>query len=126
MKDWASIAAFAQDAWKINTAAGFLTLNAGVRMSYWSFNKEFLVSPRVTLGFIPEKSPSWALRFATGLYYQSPFYKEYRMPVSDADGNQTILLNKDIKSQRSFHLIAGTDYTFRALNRPFKLSGEIY
>lgn len=120
------IAAFAQDAWKINTAAGFLTLNAGVRMSYWSFNKEFLVSPRVTLGFIPEKSPSWALRFATGLYYQSPFYKEYRMPVSDADGNQTILLNKDIKSQRSFHLIAGTDYTFRALNRPFKLSGEIY
>lgn len=120
------IAAFAQDAWKINTAAGFLTLNAGVRMSYWSFNKEFLVSPRVSLGFIPEKSPSWALRFATGLYYQSPFYKEYRMPVSDADGNQTILLNKDIKSQRSFHLIAGTDYTFRALNRPFKLSGEIY
>lgn len=120
------IAAFAQDAWKINTAAGFLTLNAGVRMSYWSFNKEFLVSPRVTLGFIPEKSPSWALRFATGLYYQSPFYKEYRMPVSDADGNQTILLNKNIKSQRSFHLIAGTDYTFRALNRPFKLSGEIY
>lgn len=120
------IAAFAQDAWKINTVAGFLTLNAGVRMSYWSFNKEFLVSPRVTLGFIPEKSPSWALRFATGLYYQSPFYKEYRMPVSDADGNQTILLNKDIKSQRSFHLIAGTDYTFRALNRPFKLSGEIY
>lgn len=120
------IAAFAQDAWKINTAAGFLTLNAGVRMSYWSFNKEFLVSPRVTLGFIPEKSPSWALRFATGLYYQSPFYKEYRMPISDADGNQTILLNKDIKSQRSFHLIAGTDYTFRALNRPFKLSGEIY
>lgn len=120
------IGAFAQDAWKINTAAGFLTLNAGVRMSYWSFNKEFLVSPRVTLGFIPEKSPSWALRFATGLYYQSPFYKEYRMPASDADGNQTILLNKDIKSQRSFHLIAGTDYTFRALHRPFKLSGEIY
>lgn len=120
------LAAFAQDTWKFNTSAGFLTVNAGLRMSYWSFNKEFLLSPRVTVGFIPEKHPSWALRFATGLYYQSPFYKEYRMPVSDADGNQTIELNKDIKSQRSFHLIAGTDYTFRALNRPFKLSGEIY
>ena len=118
--------AFAQDAWKINTSAGFLTLNAGLRLSYWSFNKELLLSPRITLGFIPEKAPSWALRFATGLYYQSPFYKEYRMPVSDAQGNQTIELNTDIKSQRSFHLIAGTDYTFRALNRPFKLSGEIY
>ncbi|MDE6089562.1 MAG: TonB-dependent receptor [Duncaniella sp.] len=118
--------AFAQDAWKINTSAGFLTLNAGLRLSYWSFNKELLLSPRITLGFIPEKAPSWALRFATGLYYQSPFYKEYRMPVSDAQGNQTIELNTAIKSQRSFHLIAGTDYTFRALNRPFKLSGEIY
>ncbi len=120
------VSAFAQDAWKINTAAGFLTLNAGLRMSYWSFNKELLLSPRVTIGFIPEQATSWALRFATGLYYQSPFYKEYRMPVTDADGNQTIVLNTDIKSQRSFHLIAGTDYTFRALNRPFKLSGEIY
>lgn len=118
--------AYARDAWKINTAAGFLTLNAGLRLSYWSFNKEFLVSPRVTLGFIPEKSPSWAFRFATGLYYQSPFYKEYRVPVSDNKGNQTIILNEDIKSQRSFHVIAGTDYTFRAMNRPFKLSGEVY
>lgn len=118
--------AYARDAWKINTAAGFLTLNAGLRVSYWSFNKEFLVSPRVTVGFIPEKSPSWAFRFATGLYYQSPFYKEYRVPVSDDKGNQTIILNDEIKSQRSFHIIAGTDYTFRALSRPFKLSGEIY
>lgn len=120
------VSAFAQDAWKINTSAGFLTLNAGLRMSYWNFNKELLLSPRLTVGFIPEQAPSWALRFATGLYYQSPFYKEYRMPVTDNDGNQTIVLNSDIKSQRSFHLIAGTDYTFRALNRPFKLSGEIY
>lgn len=63
---------------------------------------------------------------ATGLYYQSPFYKEYRMPVTDDKGNQTIILNEDIKSQRSFHLIGGTDYTFRALGRPFKLSGEVY
>ncbi|MCM1077245.1 MAG: carboxypeptidase-like regulatory domain-containing protein [Bacteroides sp.] len=119
-------ATFVQDAWKLNTSAGFLTINAGLRLSYWSFNKELLLSPRLTVGFIPEKAPSWALRFATGLYYQSPFYKEYRVPVSDENGNQTIELNSDIKSQRSFHLIAGTDYTFRAMNRPFKLSGEIY
>ncbi|MDE5989464.1 MAG: TonB-dependent receptor [Duncaniella sp.] len=118
--------AFAQDAWKFNTAAGFVTVNAGLRMSYWSFNKELLLSPRLNVGFIPEKSPSWALRFATGLYYQAPFYKEYRLPVVDDKGNRTISLNTDIRSQRSFHLIAGTDYTFRALNRPFKLSGEIY
>lgn len=120
------MSAFVQDAWKINTASGFLTVNAGVRMSYWTFNKEFLFSPRVNVGFVPEQSRNWAFRFATGLYYQSPFYKEYRRPVSDADGNTTIMLNDGIKSQRSFHLIGGADYTFRAMNRPFKLSGEIY
>lgn len=118
--------AFVQDAWKLNTSSGFLTVNGGVRLSYWSFNKEWLLSPRITVGFVPERSPSWAFRFATGLYYQSPFYKEYRLPVTDAIGNQTIVLNNEIKSQRSFHLIAGSDFTFRALNRPFKLSGEIY
>ncbi len=118
--------AFVQDAWKINTNAGFFTVNGGLRLSYWSFNKEVLLSPRVSVGFIPERAPGWALRFATGLYYQSPFYKEYRVPVTDAQGNQTIRLNEDIKSQQSFHIIAGSDYTFRALNRPFKFSAELY
>ncbi len=120
------VAAFVQDAWKFSTPAGFVTVNAGVRLSHWSFNKDTLVSLRASVGFIPERAPGWALRFATGLYYQTPFYKEYRMPVTDADGNQTIVLNEEIKSQRSIHFIAGTDYTFRALNRPFKLSGEVY
>lgn len=119
-------AAFAQDAWKINTSAGFLTINAGLRLSFWDFNKELLISPRLTAGFIPTNASSWALRFSTGLYYQSPFYKEYRMPITGLKGNQIIQLNSDIKSQRSFHLIAGSDYTFRALDRPFKLSGEVY
>lgn len=120
------LALFAQDEWKFATPAGFFTLNAGARASYWSFNREFLFSPRASIGFIPENAPGWALRFATGLYYQSPFYKEYRMPVTDEKGNQTIQLNRDIKSQRSLHFIAGADYTFRALSRPFRLSGELY
>lgn len=120
------LSAFVQDAWKFSTSAGFVTVNAGVRVSHWSFNKETLISPRASIGFIPERSPGWAFRFATGLYYQSPFYKEYRMPVADDSGNMSVVLNEEIKSQRSFHLIAGTDYTFRAMNRPFKLSGEVY
>lgn len=119
-------AAFVQDAWKISTDAGYITVNGGIRLSYWSFNKEFLFSPRINAGFVPENYHNWAFRFATGLYYQSPFYKEYRQPVMDADGNSTIILNTNIKSQRSFHLIAGSDYTFRAMNRPFKFSAELY
>lgn len=118
--------AFAMDSWRISTSAGYLTANAGLRMSYWSFNREFLLSPRINLGFVPEHDPRWAFRFATGLYYQTPFYKEFRQPVEDIDGNQVIVLNDSIKSQRSFHIIGGTDFTFRAMNRPFKLSAEVY
>ena len=120
------MALYAQDTWRMQTSAGYLNLNGGVRMSYWSFNKEFLFSPRISLGFVPDKAPQWSFRFATGLYYQSPFYKEYRMPVQDADGNTVIMLNDNIKSQNSFQIIGAADYTFRSFGRPFKLSGEVY
>ena len=127
-QDFASnrVAFFAQDTYKINSSLGLFSFNGGVRLSYWDFNKELLLSPRVNVSFIPEANNSFALRFATGLYYQSPFYKEYRMPVVDTDGNTIITLNKDIKSQRSLQFILGGDYTFRALDRPFKLSAELY
>ena len=118
--------AFIQDALRFTTSAGYLNLNAGVRASYWSFNKEFLFSPRASIGFVPDKAPTWSFRFATGLYYQSPFYKEYRLQQVDAEGNITIIPNKDIKSQRSVHFILGSDFTFRAMNRPFKFSAEAY
>ena len=120
------LAFYAQDTYRLQTSAGYLTINGGIRASYWSFNKEFLLSPRVSLGFIPDKAPKWAFRFATGLYYQSPFYKEYRQPVEDEMGNSIIRLNNDIKSPRSFQLIGGADFTFRSMSRPFKFSAELY
>ena len=119
-------AAYIQDSYRLSTSAGFLNFNGGVRLSYWGYNKEFLVSPRLSVGFVPDAAPRWAFRFATGLYYQSPFFKEFRMPVTDTDGNTVVLLNSDIKSQRSFQLIGGADYTFRAFNRPFKFTAEAY
>ena len=67
--------AYAQDAFKFRTKQGLFTLVAGVRGSYWTYNKEFLFSPRASLGFIPNFDQDLTLRFATGLYYQSPFYK---------------------------------------------------
>ena len=44
----------------------------------------------------------------------------------DEDGNTIIKLNNEIKSQRSIQFILGSDYTFRAFERPFKLSAEAY
>lgn len=118
--------AYVMDNMRFNSKYGYFTANAGVRLSYWSFNKEFLFSPRIHVGFVPEKNNRWAFRFATGLYYQAPFFKEFRMPVTDENGNQIIVFNENIKSQRSFQIILGSDYTFRAFNRPFKLTGELY
>lgn len=117
---------YVQDTYRLETGVGYFNINGGVRLTYWNYNKEFLVSPRFNIGFVPQANQRWAFRFATGLYYQSPFYKEYRMPVTDENGNTIVTLNQNIKSQRSFQFIGGADYTFRAFNRPFKVSGEAY
>lgn len=120
------MAAYIQDSYRLSTSAGYININGGLRFSYWDYNREFLVSPRVSVGFVPDAAPRWAFRFATGLYYQSPFFKEFRYPATDAEGNTIVSLNSDIKSQRSFQLIGGADFTFRAFNRPFKFSAEAY
>lgn len=119
-------AAYVQDTYKLMTDRGLWSINGGVRVSYWDFNKETLVSPRFSIGFVPERNNRLSLRLAGGLYYQAPFYKEYRYERTDTLGNVYIDLNHNIKSQRSIHAIVGGDYTFRALNRPFKFTTEIY
>ncbi|MDE6769460.1 MAG: TonB-dependent receptor [Muribaculaceae bacterium] len=119
-------ALFAEDALYLESSKFFITLNGGVRASYWDFNKEFLVSPRVNITLSPIDNSSWKYRAAVGLYYQSPFYKEYREAVADDLGNVNIRLNNKIKSPRSLQFVLGTDYIFRAMNRPFKITGELY
>ncbi|MDE6443215.1 MAG: TonB-dependent receptor, partial [Muribaculaceae bacterium] len=117
---------FAEDALYFDTEKLRMTLNAGIRYSYWDFNRESLVSPRVNLSLSPANNVHWNFRIATGLYYQSPFFKEYRETVVDDLGNGNIRLNNKIKSPRSIQLILATDYTFRAFSRPFKITGEVY
>ncbi|MDD2960789.1 MAG: TonB-dependent receptor [Muribaculaceae bacterium] len=120
------LAFFAQDSYKLLTNTGLFIFNGGIRFSYWDFNKEFLVSPRISVGFVPAANERFSLRLAGGLYYQSPFYKEYREEIIDENRNGYIQLNNKIKSQRSIQLIMGGDYTFRAMERPFKLTAELY
>ena len=120
------LSAYVQDAFKFRTKQGMFTLIGGIRGAYWSYNKELIVSPRVSLGFTPNFDSNLTFRAATGIYYQSPFYKELRTTVQDESGNDIIELNKDIKSQRSIHFIVGGDYTFRAADRNFKVSADLY
>jgi len=119
-------AAYLQDTYKLALGSGMLSLNGGLRVSHWSFNNETLFSPRVSVGYVPGGNTNWAFRLAGGMYYQAPFYKEYRRQVLTDEGVYEVELNDKIKSQRSIQAIFGTDYTFRALNRPFKFSAELY
>ena len=120
------ISGYLQDVFKFRTKQGLFTLVGGVRGSYWSYNREFIFSPRASIGFIPNFDQNLTFRLASGLYYQSPFYKELRTTVQDEYGNSIIQLNKNLKSQRSIHVIAGGDYTFRASGRNFKVSADMY
>lgn len=120
------LSAYLQDTWRVQSSKGYFNINGGVRATYWNFNKELLVSPRLNIGYVPENLHNWTFRFATGLYYQSPFYKEIRFAQTDALGNRTIKLNDKIKSQASYQVIIGSDYTFRFVDRPFKFSMEAY
>jgi hypothetical protein len=117
---------YIQDTYKFNTEHGLFSLTAGVRGSYWSYNDEFIFSPRASLGFVPSNVRNFTFRFATGVYYQSPFYKEFRKTQTNEQGDDYIVLNQDIKSQRSIHFILGSDYTFRVDYRPFKFTTELY
>lgn len=116
---------YAQDTYRRETKSGILSLNYGMRMSYWTFNKEFLCSPRLSIGYVPKRHENLTLRLATGLYYQRPFYKELKDTVT-YDHNTTIRLNRDIQSQRSFQVIGAIDYRFKLGTRPFLFSTELY
>ena len=118
--------AFLQDNYGWNALGGRFYLVTGLRFLYWTYNREALLSPRASLAFTPDSKPGLTLRVATGLYSQSPFYKEYRKTYIDPDGNSMIAMNSDIKSQHSLQVIVGSDYTFSAYGRPFKLTAEAY
>jgi len=118
--------AFVQDQYGWNAMGGRFVLLGGIRLSHWSFNGEWLLSPRASLRYTYGKERNRQARLAAGLYYQSPFYKEYRLSYTDADGNQMVEMNKDIRSQRSWQVILGWDNTFRAYDRPFKFTAEAY
>lgn len=122
----ARMQAYAQDTYKWHTNGGDLLLTAGARLNWWNFTNEVLVSPRASLVYMPGWKRDLTLRFATGLYYQSPFYKELKDTLTDNNGVTRYTLNKDLKAQRSVHVVLGADYYFRAWGRPFKFTAEAY
>ena len=113
----------------IKESAAKWALTFGSRIGYTSLNKELYITPRATFTYIPRaylvknnqiRRRTMAYRVSSGLYYQPPFYREYRT----FNGN----LNMNVLAQKSAHFVAGTDIYFNMWQReaPFKFSGEIY
>ena len=94
------------------------TLHYGVRFNYWSYNNQWLISPRIQYAFRPAGRKDLVLRLGGGLYQQPPFYRELR----DRRGQ----LNPTIRAQSSVHVIAGVDHQFQMFDRDFKVLAEVY
>lgn len=112
------ISGYAQYSTKFLWNENKVFVNIGARTTYWDYNNETTFSPRGQIALKPDWKKDMLFRFAAGIYYQPPFYREIRR----LDGS----LNSGIKSQQSVHFILGNDYEFTWMKRPFKLTTEAY
>lgn len=112
---------YLQNSWQFESERGGIwVLTAGLRANYWGYNGSVNVSPRAGVAFQPAKRPNMTFRLSGGVYVQPPFYRELRM----FDGS---LVGKDKASvQKSYQVVLGHEYQFKAWDRPFVLTSEIY
>ncbi|MGZ3863054.1 MAG: TonB-dependent receptor [Bacteroidia bacterium] len=95
-----------------------VTLTAGLRSNYWTFNTQNVISPRVTLAYDPNWKRDWVFRASYGYYYQPPFYRDMRGLNGKIDSS--------IKAQQSIHYVLSSDLNFKIWNRRFKFMNAIY
>lgn len=117
--------AFAQWSKRSSLGSSEVFYNFGVRAHQWNVNgqninskQQMVFSPRGQFSIKPNGKKDMLYRLSGGLYYQPPFYRELR------DVNGTV--NSNVKAQRSIHLVAGHEYSFKLWKRPFKLISEAY
>lgn len=105
------------------------SLQSGIRFGYTEINNDIYLTPRISFVIYPRfyynhngqlTRRNAQFRFATGLYYQPPAYREFRTLSGT--------LNLDVKAQKSFHFITGYEHHFAMWNRkqPFKLIIESF
>ncbi|MEN9941058.1 MAG: hypothetical protein RL286_554 [Bacteroidota bacterium] len=106
-----------------------INFQIGLRGGYTSVNQEPYFTPRMSISYAPA-AYMWQngkavrrgllFKFSSGLYYQPPFYREFRT----FDGNLAL----GVQSQKSFHAVLGSEFQFQMWGRstPFKLNSELY
>jgi len=104
-------------------------LSLGLRGHWWQANNEFFATPRVQFSWEPNKKynalvpdslkkKEKIIKLAAGGYFQQGFFRELR----DFSG----VLNRQLKAQRAWHLVAGTDRFLNMWSRKFKFTTEAY
>ena len=114
---------FLQDTWTWRREdVADVRLSAGLRATYWDLNGEFNLSPRAQVLYKPLGGRAdISYKLGGGLYVQPPFYRELRRP----DGT----VNRNLRSQKSAHLVAGltSDFYYGKRNpKKFRFIAEAY
>jgi hypothetical protein len=110
--------AYVQNSNRLYTQNAEYEFNYGIRANYSNLNHEIVVSPRAMVNVKPYWKKDISFFIATGIYDQPPFYKE----LLNYDG----VLYPNTKAQKSFQIVAGTDIHYKAWDRPFTFTTEIY
>lgn len=112
------ITSFAQGTYVIQNNKGEFQFTGGLRYHFWDYNDESFVSPRISVNYIPNWEKKVKFRFSTGYYQQTPSYREMLTINGQISNNPNL--------QKSIHYVLGQEYYFKAWNRPFKFSSELY
>jgi len=109
---------FTQGTYVFENLKGEFQLMGGIRYHFWDYNNESFLSPRASVNYIPNWKNKVKFHLSAGYYQQTPSYRE----MLDIDGE----ISNKLNLQKSIHYVLGQEYYFKAWNRPFKFSSELY
>jgi len=112
------LSSFTQASWIFDNSKTQYQVTVGLRYHYWDYSQMNFLSPRASIYFIPDWRNKVKFRISAGLYQQVPSYRE----MLKIDGK----ISDKIQFQKSVHYVLGQDYIFKAWNRPFKFTSELY
>ena len=112
------LTAYSQGNYTFNNQLGDFQLTAGLRYHYWSYNKDYFLSPRFSLNYIPNGERKMKFRLAIGNYQQMPSYRE----SLNIDGQ----ISDKPNIQKAWHYTLAHEYMFKVSERDFRLSTELY
>jgi len=109
---------YIQDNWTMNMGNDELSITGGIRMQYWDYNKQTILSPRISASWKIGVAGNRIIRVAWGIYQQMPFYKEMK--------NSEAQIVQGLKAQISTHYLVGYDQLFTSFDRTFKFTAEVW